>query len=58
MGRVGQRALSVKQVEAEKRIGYHADGLAVGLYLQVLLWRQPGTTEGRAGGNAAEVQED
>ena len=35
MGRVAERALSAKQVETEKTIGYHADGLAVGLYLQV-----------------------
>ena len=36
MGRVAGRALSAKQVETEKTIGYHADGLAVGLYLQVV----------------------
>lgn len=36
MGRVGQRALSAKQVETEKRLGYHADALSVGLYLQVV----------------------
>lgn len=36
MSRVGSRVLTAKQVEHETTIGYHADGLSVGLYLQVV----------------------
>ncbi len=36
MGRVGLKALTAKQVASEKRIGYQADGLSVGLNLQVV----------------------
>jgi integrase len=35
MSRIGSRVLTVKQVEAEQRVGYYADGQAAGLYLQV-----------------------
>ena len=35
MGRTAAKALTVKQVEAETRPGYHADGLHPGLNLQV-----------------------
>lgn len=35
MGRVAAKALTVKQVEHEKRVGYYADGACPGLNLQV-----------------------
>lgn len=35
MGRVAAKQLTVKQVEHETRLGYHADGANTGLYLQV-----------------------
>ncbi len=35
MARIGSKALSAKQVETEKRLGFHADAMAMGLYLQV-----------------------
>lgn len=36
MGRVASKALTVKQVESEKRDGYYADGACPGLNLQVV----------------------
>ena len=36
MGRTGTKSLTAKQVETESRIGYHADALSTGLYLQVV----------------------
>jgi integrase len=35
VGRNASRALTAKQVETESKLGYHADALSVGLYLQV-----------------------
>ncbi len=35
MGRIAAKPLTVKQVENETRLGYHADGANTGLYLQV-----------------------
>ncbi len=36
MGRIAAKPLTAKQVESEKRVGYHADGACVGLILQVV----------------------
>src|SRR4051812_14645197 len=35
MARSAAKALTARQVETEKRVGYHADAAAIGLYLQV-----------------------
>ncbi len=35
MGRIAAKPLTAKQVESEARLGYHADGVNTGLYLQV-----------------------
>ena len=39
MGRVASKSLTAKQVETEKRLGYHADGACPGLNLQVVQGR-------------------
>ena len=36
MGRNAAKPLTAKQVESEKRVGYHADGACTGLNLQVV----------------------
>lgn len=41
MARVAAKALSARQVETEKRLGFHADSMAMGLYLQVAPARGP-----------------
>lgn len=41
MARVAAKALSARQVETEKRLGFHADAMAMGLYLQVAPARGP-----------------
>lgn len=40
MGRTAAKALTAKQVQTETRAGYHADGLCVGLNLQVTPLRE------------------